>query len=323
MNWLFRTDVGDGVGLGHFVRDLALADAAADQGITPYFVLSGEHGAAREFLERRSIEFCIQTGSPGSQTDRKFTIERASAIDAAVVIVDGYRFDLNFFLLERPVVAIDERPISPDVTLLVDIDPGAAEKPRILDGVRLLAGPKYALLRREFRASKYPRNFGATIARVLVMLGGEDVRKQTDVVLEGLARAGFGGTAVVVAREEPSPDFPYSIEHHELIENMAEVMFSCDLAVTAAGGTVWELCATGTPSVVVVSADNQRSIGDWIPKSGVAHSVGWWEDVDADDFARSISAMSPERRRELSRTAQLAVDGQGPDRVVEAILEEI
>jgi hypothetical protein len=39
--------------------------------------------------------------------------------------------------------------------------------------------------------------------------------------------------------------------------------------ITAAGSTVWEAAAVGIPAVVVVFADNQALVGEWVSKTGV------------------------------------------------------
>lgn len=100
-------------------------------------------------------------------------------------------------------------------------------------------------------------------------------------------------------------------------------MQAADLAVTAGGTTVYELCACGTPSVCYVLADNQLQNvqaltgaglmlfgGDVREAGGV---VGMLRQIDrllADAFLRA----------EMSRRMQQLVDGKGAARIAEAIL---
>ena len=44
---------------------------------------------------------------------------------------------------------------------------------------------------------------------------------------------------------------------YEHVAQMAELMQRCDLAVSAAGTTLFELCAAGTSAVSFTMADNQ------------------------------------------------------------------
>mgnify|MGYP002226996556 CR=1 FL=1 len=44
---------------------------------------------------------------------------------------------------------------------------------------------------------------------------------------------------------------------YEHVAQMAELMQRCDLAVSAAGTTLFELCSAGTPAVSFTMADNQ------------------------------------------------------------------
>ena len=52
--------------------------------------------------------------------------------------------------------------------------------------------------------------------------------------------------------------------------NMAELMAQADWAVGAAGGTSWERCALGLPTLLLVIADNQRSIAEQLQAAGAA-----------------------------------------------------
>lgn len=41
-------------------------------------------------------------------------------------------------------------------------------------------------------------------------------------------------------------------------KKMSELMQQCDMAVSAAGSTLYELCACGMPTITYVLADNQK-----------------------------------------------------------------
>ena len=45
---------------------------------------------------------------------------------------------------------------------------------------------------------------------------------------------------------------------HDHVDNMAELMGRCDMAVSAAGTMLFELCAMRIPTIFFVSADNQQ-----------------------------------------------------------------
>ena len=51
---------------------------------------------------------------------------------------------------------------------------------------------------------------------------------------------------------------------------MSEVMKYCDIAITAGGSTMYELCACGVPMITYAFADNQLPGVEGFEKLGVA-----------------------------------------------------
>ena len=111
---------------------------------------------------------------------------------------------------------------------------------------------------------------------------------------------------------------------HEKVTDMAGLMRACDLAVSAAGTTLYELCAAGVPSVSFTMADNQlpcsrdmeRFAG--IPCAGDVRST-------PDLIGRLLSllfslAENPQKRSALSRSMHAAIDGKGAERIARELL---
>ena len=49
-----------------------------------------------------------------------------------------------------------------------------------------------------------------------------------------------------------------NINLYKNVSNMAEIMKKCDLAISAAGSTLYELASLSIPSIVFSFADNQK-----------------------------------------------------------------
>ena len=118
-----------------------------------------------------------------------------------------------------------------------------------------------------------------------------------------------------------------NIVFHINEKNMSGLMENCDIAISAAGSTLYELCATGLPTITYTLADNQLVAAEQFDKRGIMLSAG---DCRGDDgFIDRVKMYieklndSIELRRELSGKMQQLVDGNGAARIIEALLRII
>jgi spore coat polysaccharide biosynthesis predicted glycosyltransferase SpsG len=92
------------------------------------------------------------------------------------------------------------------------------------------------------------------------------------------------------------------------------------LAVSAAGSTLWELCAIGLPRLVSAIAPNQRALALAASAHGAAVNLGEAEQLFAAsvvaDFERLID--DQEARHIQIQAGRQLVDGQGALRVAAA-----
>lgn len=109
---------------------------------------------------------------------------------------------------------------------------------------------------------------------------------------------------------------------HRDVSDMRSLMLSCDMAVAAAGSTLYELCACGVPTITYALADNQLPGAEVFEELGLMVSLG---DIRksknaAGEICEQIEHLDgqPKRRIAMAEKMQLLVDGQGAERIVEA-----
>jgi spore coat polysaccharide biosynthesis predicted glycosyltransferase SpsG len=102
---------------------------------------------------------------------------------------------------------------------------------------------------------------------------------------------------------------------------MSRLMTWADVAITGAGGTVYELSCLGVPTIVVAITEDQTETARALERSGVAVDLGWHQEMDAMKASRTIAALCEdrERRAALSHRARELVDGRGASRVVDVL----
>ncbi|MDD5593365.1 MAG: glycosyltransferase, partial [Candidatus Margulisbacteria bacterium] len=97
-----------------------------------------------------------------------------------------------------------------------------------------------------------------------------------------------------------------------------EIIQKSDLAVSAAGTTLWELAYFGVPTICFVIADNQAPVANALAEQGAGTNLGWIKDVAAPEIAEVIwSYYSDSGLRDKSAKAMRSlVDGLGRKRVL-------
>lgn len=337
-NLLVRADAGAAIGAGHVMRCLALAQQWQTEGGRATFACSQLPEVLGERLRAEGCEVVMIDAVVGSTDDADATVGLARKLDA-VVVADGYRFSVDYqealYGNTRALLVLDDfgQIGSYRADIILDQNLGTKEATYVdrPKDCRLLLGPEYIMLRREFlEAERDRRELSPTVRRVLVTTGGSDVGGLAGTILEALEEipgpleitvvvGGAGsGVRVLEARVRGS--------HHRvrLIENatnMPELMAKADLAVSAAGSTVWELAYQGVPAVLGVVAENQRVGAAALERCGAAVTFEGTSSSAADQLRLVLGPVYGDQRRRsaMSEAGRKLVDGKGVTRVIRAM----
>jgi UDP-2,4-diacetamido-2,4,6-trideoxy-beta-L-altropyranose hydrolase len=194
---------------------------------------------------------------------------------------------------------------------------------------RLLLGPKYALLRREFlQWQAWKREISRCAKTMVVIMGGSDPANVSLKVLKALRllRKDTLETRLVIgAANHNRATLQAAIRENgglaELCYNpmdIAEVMAWADMAISGAGITCWENCFMGLPAIALVLAANQQAGAERLRSLGITDTLGRAEEVSSAEIARSIEELrqDPIRRAFMAEAGRKLVDGDGAARVV-------
>lgn len=306
-----RADAGPHVGLGHVMRCLAVAEAARDAGteVTMVSPTLPENVNAR--LTQSGIAWHPADGG----------VPKSDAL-----LVDGYGFtltDARRWREDARVMAVmDDNAEMTDWPADLVINPNPHAKPALYHGwcgPRFLFGSAYAPLRREFTQAT-PITPRQEANRILVTMGGSDPQRLSPIILEGLEAVGMPlEIHAVLGQLAEAPALDSHSRHHLTIDrdvkDMSLLMTSTDVAISAAGSTLWELAALGVPTVAVIVAKNQ-----WLAASAAAEK-GMLRLVEPQEAAQEAAALLSDftARQSLSAAAHRQVDGHGAQRILEAL----
>lgn len=256
---------------------------------------------------------------------------------AAAMVLDRYDLESDYLApwaqTERPVLQlVDSGEPLVGATMALNQNLGAQMAQRA--GLQQLMGLNYALLRKEFRCAE-PIDLSLPPRRCLLSLGAADPDGHTLSLigaLEPVMTAHFMTLVVVVGANNARSASLHRqaaerswIELHENVSDMASLMATCQLAVSAAGSTLWELCAVGLPRVVLSIAPNQRPLAQASADAGVAHDLGRAEDLLPKPLQQALQNLidDPSARQDQARKGRVLVDGQGAVRVAQALKEAL
>ena len=333
----FRTKGGATVGLGHLRRCLTLALELEKNGVAVHFVVNREP-LVLQFVGAHGFDV-VDVGESDA-FDLHETLEIIQRWRGDVLVVDSY--DVPGGCLEKVmgtvlVTVIDDladRPLPVDLVINGRIDASKLEY-RGLPRTEFLLGPKYVLLRDGF-ALEPKRQIRQRIERILITVGGMDAFSLTpqlidwtrealgpvaiDVVVGPFFTGDSGDQSDALAKR----DGPVAV--HRDPPDIHRLMLACDLAITGGGQTTYELAATGTPAVAIRLVDNQTGNLSGLSAKGALTWVGDVQDADLrEQVVRILMALSRhcDRRRAMSLSGRLLVDGLGAKRVAQAILTRI
>lgn len=282
---------------------------------------------------------CEWLDASSSPTDQNAAIAAIAAFDPQVVVVDQYGITAPWHEAVRArfsclVAAVDDladRPLAPDVLIDHNFHPDPVAKYRdvIPEGVRLLAGPRFALLGSAYaQGARY--RFSEDVRSIGIFMGGTDLVDACSAALRGCREvADFAGPIEIVsscmsphidalkALCARTPGATLAVD----LPDLAAFFARHDLHIGAGGGGTWERCCVGAPTIACLVADNQMATLPHLEAIGVlawANPGGSLASADLrEGIGSCVAALvrDPGRRRELaSRGAQL-VDGKGAARI--------
>lgn len=333
---LMRADASSAMGTGHVMRCLALAQAWQDAGGQAVFAMAESTEAVRARLTSELCDVASIASSRAIESDIRQTVVIAQERNCEWIVVDGYQFSGDYQrglkASGAKVLFLDDyghaRHYSADVVLNQSV---AADSPfysNRSEGTRLVLGPRYALLRREFAPWRdWRRTISPVSRRLLVTMGGSDEHNVTATVVQALCLMGAEGLDTVVLAGGSNSHVSdlqrqvalsgLKIEFRTNVCNIGEFMAQADVAISAAGSTCWELCLLALPSLLIDIADNQTAVAREMHRRECAIHVGD-RTVKPQALAQALHFLvsDVERRRLLSENSRALVDGRGAARVV-------
>lgn len=266
------------------------------------------------------------------KTDARECREIIRELDPAWLVVDHYSLDSRWEADVMPegsrLLVIDDladRPHQADLLLDQNLGRAAEDYAGLVpENCPLLIGPRYALLRPEFarmREESLRRRRTPRLKRLLLTMGGVDKDNATGTVLEALRDCSLPDDAEIEVVMGSNAPWLETVRKHAAtmprptrvwvdVPDMAQRMAEADLAIGAAGSTSWERCCLGLPALMVVLAENQKSIAESLAEVNACIYLGDVQDAKKlPDFWEKWA--NPKALRVMSEASAALTDGKG------------
>lgn len=287
MKVAFRVDGNNEIGLGHIMRCTALAIKLRQHGALCQFFISKDT-KINETIKGYGFDY-VKVNSEYNQFDESvnelnFYIENQGY---ELVVIDSYFVTNSFFKKLNPkaktVFITEDYPEQTDITCNYFLNYNLYlnnYEPPVSNQTQYLLGTKYCLIRDEFSNCK----FKSKTNDILILAGGTDplncIEKITKYLLPKNEIKKHTFLLVVSKNKNSIHKLKETFRDNKRVriitdpQDMSDVMSSCHLAITAAGSTLYEVFACGTPAISYSFVDNQEKIAEAFSKNQIIEYAG-------------------------------------------------
>lgn len=336
---IVRADGNAKIGAGHLMRCLTVAEMMDKNRIL--FVCADEDSAALA-MEQGFCAFVLNTDYQDMISEIPVW-ERMKAqgvgglgLEAVTILVDSYYVNNEYLQNLRnygKVVLLDDMAQEIKAAdVLINYNAFAKTEMyetfvKVVD-TAIYTGSSYIPVRPDFVQRSY--EVSDTVRKVLITTGGGDKDNIAGQILDTVYEEGIG-YQVVTGRFNPNYEKlqEYAQAHagveilHD-VKDMAGLMLGCDMAITAGGTTVYELCSIGVPFICFSYAENQEKLVDYVKCEQISLSAGKYHE-NAEVCLAGIKAEFERLRgdcllrRKYSEKEKRVVDGWGAKRIAQLL----
>lgn len=337
-----RADANKQIALGHIMRCMTIADEIKMLGEEVVFFVADEE--AKDMITQRGFEVVVLGTDWQNPTGDAEKLEKeVSNRGITTMLFDSYSFDAGYYesfakVCEGVKIAcMDDlgKEVYP-VDYVINYNPYYDlfdYEGKYGENAKCLLGLTYAPLRPQFADTpeRFLQNFPL---KILVASGGSD----NSGIIPALVREISSRRSLseydfhiilgkfLDCREEIDRIIWCSnnIFKHDRVDEMAKLMSDCDIAISASGTMLAELCSLKVPTINYVLADNQKYNAQFYNKNGLMIAGG---DI-REDLEKSVKLILDEleelaedkhQRREMKRNLEGLCDGHGAERIAKVL----
>jgi len=351
-NLFIRVDSSPEIGIGHIMRCLTLAQELKNNFDKVIFLTRKDSDDFIKTITENGFEVFLlptQTIKPSKNlhelnnySDIIKNLITTYTKNKNYLLIDHYEVDSDFEsslknTFEKIFVIDDLANRKHDCDLLIDQnyhrDLNHRYEKLIPNDAITLLGPKYAIIRSEFRRiNKKIIKKNSQIKKILISFGGSDPTNECKKTLDALCSIESSQFEIIVVAGIYNHKFEqlqklyekYShIKIFRHVNDLSRLMLDSDLFIGAGGTTTWERLYMGLPSIVTIISNDQKESTELLSDMKHIINLGLARYVETKTYVQAIQKSSPDLLYSMSLNNQKLVDGNGCSRIKKQIIELI
>lgn len=334
-----RADGNKQIGMGHLMRTLSIAQALTKENIRALYIT--KEPQSKQFIEEKGFSCVLLPGSYDTmEEETDSTLAYIQKYGIRLLLVDSYCATKDYLgrINDRvPVFYLDDLgrmglPVSGLINYNIYGQDMGYESQYPAETV-LLLGSQYAPVKAEFGQVSYEVRKQAK--HIMITMGGSDSLNIAGQLARQLLAFVDSKVQItlICGRFSPHIEAVQSLAREDGrlwvltdVQDMWNVMAESDIAISAAGSTMYELCTLGVPTVCCYYVENQRRIAEGFEtRTGVCNAGDFSKEPDKvlqRMVEETLSLLtSYEKRRRLSDEMRTVSLGKGAKQIVEKLID--
>lgn len=338
MKIFIRADGGRGIGLGHIMRMLVLADELKKENDVIFICRQAKDNRFEAGI-RLILKNDFKTLYIKEENFINDIISIQKDYKADMLITDSYEvseayFDIltHYFRITGYVDDVNSMKMNVDFIINQNINAHTLDYSKNTNKkTKLFLGPQYCMIRKEFTDAFKDKKIKKEVSDIMVTLGGMDDKNNTLKILQ-IIKSVHQNIHVVLGSafsKKTIKDIEIlSVQHRNIHlyknANMSGLMKKCDIAISSCGSTLYELCSMNVPSIGIVIADNQKYSADFMKNNNLIADVFDIEEINIEKFKKSINTLinNSDKRNEIIQRQKGTININGAANLAEKIVNE-
>lgn len=334
---LFRCNAGSSVGGGHMVRCIALAKEFKARGAVIYLATLNESQLLFPDLVKTFDDISYLDANSVDHVTSFLNEFNVDSFD--VIFIDDHNsnveYEEQFEHFSTKLVILSDNPTNRhkcDYLIDSNFDRKSEDYLEYIDPeCRLLLGPDFVILRDEF--THQTKSIEDT-KNILISVGYTDPADLSVFYLKSLIETGSSHPVDIVIGHAPETllqlhelqkEAHFSLVIHKTPKDLYTIMSRAFVALGSGGGSVWERCAMGLPSLTIEVASNQTHLLTALHQQGALLHIGAIEHITQQYLSDQMTKFirNTTMHKTMSKKARSFCDGKGVVRIVDTIMKAL